>query len=666
MIVEMKRCDLIVHAGDVDRIVEDIAWLGAIEIKTNGVRLEFPPNDPDGEETEVLSLSGFESNTKPTAAELRATLAVLESAVKNLAPFDKEKKKMFASRPLLKRASIDAPSQDYFDAVKSAVDAGDCFKAQNDYKTEKNRLDSLRLSLEPWRDCDLPLGFAGTAKSIVVFGTVSVLTGDASVREEIGARDLAAEFIAVGKDTENIYAVIVCHADDESDLDAALNKTGFMKANFLSSAAIQGSTAAEKISELDRRSAALAAKISDADSALSALALQIPQMKVAYDITAADIVKAELKESFLATESSAFIQGYIPAKKTAELETIADKYACCLDIFDVPLDDPEDIPILLENKKLVEPFESVLGLYSYPLYTGLDPTLIMSIFYFVIFGLMFGDFFYGLILTVGGYAFLKLAKPKKGMRQLISVFAICGVSCMICGILFGGYFGDMPSAIAQNLFGKPALNQAIIFDPLANPIGYLAISMGVGFIHIFTGMGIKMYTLIKRGEVLDAVFGIGMWYLIFGGIGLYFITPAGIWVTVAGIVGMALMKEHTIKNPIIRVFKGLFGLYDIISYLADVLSYARILALGLSGAVIAMVVNLLGTMAGAPAGFFTLILATAVGHSLNMALSLLGAFVHAARLQYIEFFGKFYEDGGRPFSPAAFDATYSDIATDSE
>lgn len=657
MIVEMKRCDLIVHASDVDRIVEDIAWLGAVEIK------KFPLNASEETETpEVSYLTGLESD----AAELRATLAVLESAVKNLAPFDKEKKKMFAPRPLLQRGSIDEPSQDYFDAVKSAVDAGNCFKAQNDYKVEKNRLVSMRISLEPWRECDLPLGFAGTAKTIVVFGTISAMIGEEVVTGEIIARGLAAELIVVSKDAENIYAVIICHADDEPDLDAALNKTGFMKANFLSSASINGSTASEKIAELDRQTAALDAKIAGTESALSMFASQTSKMKLAYDITAAKIVKAELKESFFATECAAFIQGYIPAKKTAELEEVAAKYACCLDIFDVSLDDPEDIPILLENKKLVEPFESVLGLYSYPLYTGLDPTLIMSIFYFVIFGLMFGDFFYGLILTVGGYFFLKLAKPKKGMRQLISVFAICGVSCMICGILFGGYFGDMPSAIAQNLFGKDAVNQAIIFDPLANPIGYLAISMGVGFIHIFTGMGIKMYTLIKRGEVLDAVFGIGMWYLIFGGIGLYFIFPAGIWVTVAGIAGMALMKEHTIKNPIIRVFKGLFGLYDIIAYLADVLSYARILALGLSGAVIGMVVNLLGTMAGAPAGFFTLIIATAVGHSLNMALSLLGAFVHAARLQYIEFFGKFYEDGGRPFAPAAFDGTYYDIATDNE
>jgi len=652
LIAEMKRCDLIVYSDEADKLVEDIAWLGAVEIKKSS--LEFDP----AESVELKPL-------KSDLAEFRATLASLDSALKTLLAFDESKKKLFAAKDVITRENIDFPPDSYFDAINIADETAKYIKKQNELKIEKNRLASLRLSLIPWKACNLPLDFEGTAKSFAVFGSIPANSG---VKElalaEFEGSGIAADLFFVSSDESDIYAVVVCYSDDINELDSVLNKISFNKINltdnsFKSGGA--GQTASYKIEEIDKKIDMINDEIDNTEIYLTGLAKNIGQLKIAYDITAAKIVKAELKESFLATEKAAFIQGYIPEQKTESLEKITGKYTCSLEISDVSAEDPEDVPVLLKNKKIVKPFESVVGLYSYPAYTGFDATFIMSLFYFVIFGLMFADLIYGLLLTAGGLLMVKLLKPKKGMRQLIMVFVTCGISCMICGVLFGGYFGDMPSAISQNLFGGKEIKQYILFDPLLNPISYLIISLTLGFIHIFTGMGIKIYMLIKRGQVLDAIFGTGVWYLIFGGIGLYFLNPNCIWITVAGIAGMALMKEHKTKNPVVRIFKGLFGLYDIISYIADVLSYARILAIGLAGTVIAMVMNLLGTMAGPPVGFFTIFIAIAIGHLLNIALSTLGAFVHSARLQYIEFFGKFYEDGGRAFSPVAFDADYTEI-----
>ena len=275
---------------------------------------------------------------------------------------------------------------------------------------------------------------------------------------------------------------------------------------------------------------------------------------------------------------------------------------------------------------------------------------------------MLGDVAYGLILAVGGFLAVKLMKPKGGIKKLITLFAICGVSCIIAGVLFGSYFGDLPTKMMVNMFGVAEENVpkiAILFDPMQNPMGLLIISLAVGAIHLFTGMGIKFYVLCKEGRPLDAVFDIGSWYVFFIGIGLLFVSPnIGKYVAIAGASMLVLTQGRNQKNVIMKFLMGLYSLYDSISYLSDLLSYSRIMALGLASVVIASVVNLLGTMGG----FIGVIIAIIVGHTLNLVINLLGTFVHTSRLQYIEFFGKFFEDGGRPFKPMTPEMKYTAIS----
>ena len=265
------------------------------------------------------------------------------------------------------------------------------------------------------------------------------------------------------------------------------------------------------------------------------------------------------------------------------------------------------------------------------------------------------------------FAAVKILKPGERMERFLKMFGYCGISCMIFGVLFGAYFGDFPLAIMRNmmgmseeelpnlaLLGSDAANVAVLFDPLQNPMAFLVVSLGIGAIHLIAGMAVKFVLLCREGKVWDAIFDIGAYWVLFAGLGLLALVPAvGKWVAIAGVVLIVLTHGRAEKNIVMKFVKGLLGLYDLISYASDLLSYSRILALGLAAGIIAQVVNILGTMGGATVpGIIGLVVVFLLGHVLNIGINVLGTFVHTSRLQYIEFFNKFYEDGGVEFDPA--------------
>ena len=304
-------------------------------------------------------------------------------------------------------------------------------------------------------------------------------------------------------------------------------------------------------------------------------------------------------------------------------------------------------------------------MYSYPKYGSFDPTFWVALFFALIFGMMFADLGYGVLLVLIGALGTKLLKPKGGTAKMMKLFVICGISCMICGVLFGGYFGDLPAKLAQNLSGSHKFdNLAILCNPLEEPITFLLISLGVGAAHLICGMIINMVMCFRRGDWQSAIFDVGSWLIMFAGAGIYFgfKSKIGLIVLGVGLLMMITMRGRAKKNIFARLFSGIAGLYDIINYASDLLSYSRIFALALAGAVIASVVNTCATLINNPV--ITIILVIVVGtlgHLMNLALSALGAFVHTCRLQYVEFFGKFYEDGGRHFEPASPDLKYTDV-----
>ena len=285
----------------------------------------------------------------------------------------------------------------------------------------------------------------------------------------------------------------------------------------------------------------------------------------------------------------------------------------------------------------------------------------MSIFYLIIFALMFADVGYGLILLVGCLLGLKLMKPRGSLKKFLQMFAYCGVACMITGVLFGGYFGDLPTKMAVNMFGAAEeADLSLWFNPINDPMTFLVVSLAIGAVHLVGALAVKFYILWRSGKPLDAIFDAGSWILVFLGAGVAIVgivlgnvmSTVGLVLVILGYGTLICTQGRAEKNPVMKVLKGLMALYDTISYVSDLLSYSRILSLGLASAVIASVFNLIGTMGGLSfGGIVIFVVAVLVGHLLNIAINVLGSFVHTSRLQYIEFFGKFYEDGGRAFVP---------------
>jgi V/A-type H+-transporting ATPase subunit I len=269
------------------------------------------------------------------------------------------------------------------------------------------------------------------------------------------------------------------------------------------------------------------------------------------------------------------------------------------------------------------------------------------------------------MLVCGILAFGKKLEPMK--RKTFRMFFFCGISTTFWGIMYGSFFGDAIPTIAEKFFGASVTLNPVWIDPVSEPLTLLIFSVALGLVQILVGLFIKMYMLLRQKRVVEAVCDVGLWIAVLlgiavlaGGMGLGIdaLFNVGAVIACAGGVGLVLTQGRSKKGIIAKLFGGIVSLYDITSYVSDALSYSRLMALGLTTSVIASVVNILGSMGSGVVGAIMFILVFAAGHLLNFAINMLGAYVHTNRLQYVEFYSKFYEGGGRKFEPLAMETKY--------
>jgi V/A-type H+-transporting ATPase subunit I len=318
----------------------------------------------------------------------------------------------------------------------------------------------------------------------------------------------------------------------------------------------------------------------------------------------------------------------------------------------------DDVPVVLKNPAFVEPFEMITDLYSPPGKSDFDPNKLVSVFYFIFFGMMLSDAAYGIVLAALGIWALRTLKPRGMMKKLLGVITLGGISTIFWGAMFGGWLGD--------LLGLPPL----WINPLEEPMTLLMLSFALGIIQIFAGLGAAFYKNFKAGNVLDAVFDQGLWLMLLIGILMFLYPPlTGVAkvLTAVGAVGLVLTQGRSKKGIIGKLISGVLSLYGVTGYLSDVLSYSRILALGLATGVIAMVINTMAKMLGFNIiGYVLMAVALVVGHAFNLVINVLGSYVHSSRLQYVEFFGKFYDGGGRTFNPFMVKTKYTNLMSEEE
>ena len=344
----------------------------------------------------------------------------------------------------------------------------------------------------------------------------------------------------------------------------------------------------------------------------------------------------------------------------------------------------ETPPTVLKNDKFNTPFESLITLYSLPDARGIDATPYMTPFYIFLFGVMLSDTGYGLVLALGSWLFLKLKKPKGGTADLAKVLFWGGISTMVWGVLVGTFFGLDFDVI----FGT-ADRFPLLIDPTGNPVGMLLFCLLLGIIHLICGHLIKMKMCFQDKDWQSAVFDNLSWVFVLVGLVLaalpmastFFDPPfelgwynalhlstVGLVLILLGSALVLLFKGRDKKNPISRLASGLGGLYGVTSYLSDILSYARLLALGIATGYLAMVFNTLCSMLMGGSGvmkvvgFLIAVVLLIALHMFSIAINTLGSFVHCARLQYVEFFSKFYEAGGRAFKPLQYKTKHVQIS----
>ena len=355
-------------------------------------------------------------------------------------------------------------------------------------------------------------------------------------------------------------------------------------------------------------------------------------------------------EKLAQTENTILIKGWIPTEKVSEFEKVikdeaGDNYY--LTFTDADRDDAT-VPIKLKNGKVASTFENLTGMYAYPRYNEIDPTPLFTPFYILFFGMMGADVGYGLVLLLATMFVLKVVNLSSQMRKSIKFFFYLSFSVIFWGLLYGSYFGATIPGMWR------------LVDPASQYNDLLIGSIVFGVVHIFVGLAIKAYMLIRDGKSLEAVYDVLFWYmaLIGGMLFLIFklmnlsavVANVSMWVMIAGMAGIVLTGGREAKGVGAKLGGGLYSLYGISSYVGDFVSYSRLMALGLSGGFIASAINMIAGMIGGNwFGMIFIPLILIAGHLFNMFLSFLGAYVHTSRLMYVEYFGKFYEGGGKPF-----------------
>jgi len=410
--------------------------------------------------------------------------------------------------------------------------------------------------------------------------------------------------------------------------------------------------------------------------------VHLPDFKLLHDYYLVDLAKASAAGGTRCTRSVFVLEGWFPAKEEERLSQILNE--CCDEMiyeFRTP-EENEEPPTLVQSKKLFDPYEDVTNMYNVPnVREDIDPNPVMSFFYFLFFGMMIADAGYGLILTLAGFLLYWLKKPVKGKGRMLLIIGSGGISTIIWGILFGSWFG---LTLPEGFF----LRRLIWFEPLANPLMMLGVSLALGFFQILVGMGVNAYNLIRKHKTIDAIFAVFTWYAVFIGIGLLALNAllvkngalniAAVVLIAAGLLAMVLGNARgraTAKDKVKGALAGFAKIYDGVNFLSDILSYSRLFGLALSGGVVGMVINqicmvfmgLLPSFGGVPVlGILVAIPIFIGGHLFNIGIGALGAYVHTCRLQYIEFYGKFYSGGGYLFKPLGAETKYTFITETAE
>ncbi len=528
-------------------------------------------------------------------------------------------------------------------------------------KKEKNKskiqnIDSKIAELKPWQE------LSSSLKGVNKMDSVNIYTGTVSSNH---AEDFEGEFIKndlaylerVSKDKNFNYYLIIVEKSIDDEIKGLMTSYGFTPINIKADGKVR-----DKISSYEKDKDLLFEKNKEIEEELKTYLKYLEDFKYSYEHYRNEKVKIMSERKFLKTTELNLIEGYVPQDRLEDLENEIKKV--CKDNYYLRAEDAnkdsEEVPILLKNNSFVSPFEIMTEMYSMPRYNEIDPTPFFAPFYFIFAGIMVGDFGYGLLVFLGTLFALKKFNLTDKKRRFIKFFNYLSISTIIFGLIFGSFFGgiiELPSLI----------------DPAEDSTLLVIISLILGGIHIFFALGIKAYMNIRDGKPKDALYDVGFWYMaVLGAIGFIlskFLQPVEAFgkvflvVMLLGMVGIVATGGREEKSTGAKIGWGVYSLYGITSYLGDFVSYLRLMALVLSGSFLGLAINMIAGMLFESniLGKLFAIVIFVVFQLFNAFLSYLSAYVHTARLTYVEMFNKFYEGGGIPFKKMIENSDYFNI-----
>ena len=636
-IVKMKKLRVMAMADSRDALLRELMRLGCVEISEPAVRL----SDPAWAALLRRDASQL-AQTKNEQGEAQAALDALKR-------YGGTKDGLFIQRRAVSEAEfLSGETLEKSRAVSGEING--YLREISRLQGEENRLLSRRAGLEPWVPLDMPLELGGTEHAVFRLGVLPGAADVAAIRTELA--DEAAELYEISADKQQRCCLLIAHRAEEEKALEVLRPHGF------SVTAFQGvtGTASENAAALDKALEENRTKRQEAEAAIAALAPQRDSLRLYADRLTAEAAEDLNTERLLTDGTIVFFEGWAPAENMTEVQALLDGRGCAWEAEDPAEEDIPDVPVRLKNNWLTRPLNMVTEMYSLPAYNNVDPNPLMAPFFILFYGIMMADMGYGILMFLAGTIVSKKYRPKGTMGHMMGLLQLCGVSTFIWGALTGGFFGDFLTQVVKITTGGDFALPSL-FTPLNDTLMILVGAMALGLVQIITGMAISFIRKLKAGQVLDAVFEEVTWWIVFAGIGLMALGVTNL-VLYAGLALIVIGPLVTGQG--FGKIMGIFGsLYNhVTGYFGDILSYARLMALMLAGSVIAQVFNTLGAIPGNIIIFLVISLA---GNALNFALNLLGCYVHDLRLQCLEYFGKFYEDGGRPFRPLAMETKYVDI-----
>lgn len=645
-IEKMKKLRLMAVRGQKEELLRELLLLGCVEVSE-------PESDAlEPEVRDHLSKEGSE------LLRYRGEHSRLVQAVELLGKYAPAKKPLLSAKPETDSDAIldDSTLPQMLETADEIIGRDERIRR---ITAEESRMRGQIESLVPWLSLDYPLSCPGTEKCSVVLGGIPAAIDIGSAEAALNDAVEEAALVRVDSDKDQHYLALIALKEELPAALDSLREFGFAIASF---SGMDG-TAKECTERLNGELKRLAGEKEAAAKEIWDQRVHREELELSADRLNAKIACAEAEDRMYGMDSTIVLQGWALAKKVPELEKCLEKYDCAWELSDPDPEEYPDVPVKLTNNKITNGLNMVTNMYSLPAYDGVDPNPLMAPFFILFYGLMMADMGYGLLMIIAAVVAMKKIKPRAGTLSFCQLLLWGGISTFVMGFLTGGFFGDALAQIGK-ILGKPDGWGELwcLFNPMNDSMMVLIGAMVLGLIHLNTGMVISVVEKVKKGDAESAIWEEGSLWVILIGI-IFMVLDIG---SIAGVplvlvLGCLMLfyggsREAKGFGKVTSVFSTLYN--TLTGWFGDILSYSRIMALMLAGSVIATVFNTIGGIANNLVLFIPVFI---IGHALNFALNLLGCYVHDLRLQCLEYFGKFYKDGGKAFDPLAINTKYYDI-----